>query len=51
MVGIFVNEQPHDVDVDVDVANGRPLFWLLRSDLNLKGTKYGCGVERPRRRR
>lgn len=47
MVGIFVNEQLHDVDV----ANGRPLLWLLRNDLNLKGTKYGCGVERPRRRR
>ncbi len=28
----------------VDVAPDTPLLWILRDVLNLKGTKYGCGV-------
>jgi isoquinoline 1-oxidoreductase subunit alpha len=28
----------------VDVAGDTPLLWVLRDTLNLKGTKYGCGV-------
>jgi isoquinoline 1-oxidoreductase subunit alpha len=28
----------------VDVAGGMPLLWVLRDVLNLKGTKYGCGI-------
>jgi aerobic-type carbon monoxide dehydrogenase small subunit (CoxS/CutS family) len=28
----------------VDVAGDMPLLWALRDTLNLKGTKYGCGV-------
>ena len=28
--------------VDVDPAT--PILWVLRDDLNLVGTKYGCGV-------
>ena len=29
----------------VDVADGNmPLLWVLRDKLNLKGTKFGCGV-------
>jgi len=28
----------------VDVAGDTPLLWVLRDVLNLKGTKYGCGV-------
>ena len=35
-----INGQPHAVDVDSDT----PLLWVLRDDLNLKGTKYGCGT-------
>ena len=35
-----VNGQSHAVDVDSDT----PLLWVLRDDLNLKGTKYGCGT-------
>ena len=27
----------------VEVDTGRPLLWVLRSDLGLTGTKYGCG--------
>ena len=28
----------------VDVAPDTPLLWVLRDVLNLKGTKYGCGI-------
>ena len=30
--------------VTVDVPGEMPLLWALRDVLNLKGTKYGCGV-------
>ncbi len=30
--------------VEVDVADGMPLLWVLRDELKLTGTKYGCGV-------
>jgi len=28
----------------VDVAADTPLLWVVRDVLNLKGTKYGCGI-------
>jgi isoquinoline 1-oxidoreductase alpha subunit len=28
----------------VDVPGDMPLLWVLRDVLNLKGTKYGCGI-------
>jgi aerobic-type carbon monoxide dehydrogenase small subunit (CoxS/CutS family) len=28
----------------VDVSPDTPLLWVLRDTLNLKGTKYGCGI-------
>src|ERR1700753_2649574 len=28
----------------VDVPGEMPLLWVLRDVLNLKGTKYGCGI-------
>lgn len=37
---LTVNGKPHTVDLPDDV----PLLWALRDDLNLTGTKYGCGV-------
>jgi isoquinoline 1-oxidoreductase alpha subunit len=30
--------------VDVDVDPGMPLLWVLRDELHLIGTKYGCGI-------
>jgi len=30
--------------VTVDVPDDTPLLWVLRDTLDLKGTKYGCGV-------
>ena len=28
----------------VDVAGATPLLWVIRDNLNLTGTKYGCGM-------
>src|SRR3954471_10118547 len=35
-----VNGIAHDVDADEDT----PLLWVLRDQLALTGTKFGCGV-------
>jgi isoquinoline 1-oxidoreductase alpha subunit len=35
-----VNGKSHSVDVPPDM----PLLWVLRDVLDLKGTKYGCGI-------
>jgi isoquinoline 1-oxidoreductase alpha subunit len=35
-----VNGQSHTVDVPPDM----PLLWILRDVLDLKGTKFGCGI-------
>jgi isoquinoline 1-oxidoreductase alpha subunit len=35
-----INGQSKQVDVPADM----PLLWVLRDVLNLKGTKFGCGV-------
>jgi len=37
---ITVNGQSTTVDVPADM----PLLWVLRDVLNLRGTKYGCGI-------
>lgn len=37
---ITVNGQTHSVDLPEDV----PLLWVLRDELGLTGTKFGCGV-------
>jgi len=39
-IRIRVNGHVHELDVPLD----KPLLWILRDDLGLKGTKYGCGV-------
>jgi aerobic-type carbon monoxide dehydrogenase small subunit (CoxS/CutS family) len=36
---LTVNGAKHDVDVAPNV----PLLWVLRDDLDLTGTRYGCG--------
>lgn len=35
-----INGRSYDADVDADT----PLLWVLRDNLGLVGTKYGCGV-------
>ena len=37
---INVNGTEHTVDVEEDT----PLLWVLRDEINLKGTKFGCGM-------
>ena len=37
---ITVNGERKTVDVEGDM----PLLWVLRDELGLKGTKFGCGV-------
>src|SRR6476619_4837643 len=39
-VSLKVNGKPTSVDAPPDM----PLLWVLRDVLELKGTKYGCGV-------
>ena len=39
-VSFKVNGQPKTVDVPADM----PLLWTLRDTLELKGTKFGCGL-------
>lgn len=38
---LTVNGRPHDVSVDYDDT---PLLYVLRDDLGLKGTRFGCGT-------
>jgi aerobic-type carbon monoxide dehydrogenase small subunit (CoxS/CutS family) len=40
MVGLRINGK----DVTVDVAPDTPLLWVLRDNLGLNGTKFGCGI-------
>ena len=35
-----INEHPTKVDVPANM----PLLWVIRDVLNLRGTKYGCGI-------
>lgn len=37
---ININGQDHTVEAEDDAT----LLWVLRDDLKLKGTKYGCGM-------
>ena len=37
---IKVNGKPRTVDVEADM----PLLWVLRDELDMKGSKFGCGV-------
>ena len=40
MIKLTVNGKAHSVDVEPEM----PLLWVLRDQLNLFGTKYGCGI-------
>lgn len=41
-MNLTINGNP--VEVNVAAGDDRPLLWVLREDLKLTGTKYGCGV-------
>lgn len=40
MIRLTVNGEPRELDVDPNM----PLLWVLRDELQLTGTKYGCGA-------
>jgi isoquinoline 1-oxidoreductase alpha subunit len=40
MISLTVNGKRHDVDV----PPGMPLLWVVRDELNMTGTKFGCGI-------
>ena len=42
MPTFFVNKER--VDISKDVHTDTPLLWILRDQLNMTGTKYGCGI-------
>jgi len=40
MIRLDVNGTTHSLDVEGEM----PLLWVLRDELKLAGTKYGCGI-------
>ena len=40
MASLTINGKKHDVAVEADT----PLLWVIREQIGLTGTKYGCGV-------
>lgn len=40
MISLLVNGQQRNVDVAPDT----PLLWVIREQLGLTGTKFGCGI-------
>ena len=40
MPHLTVNGKSHDIDADPST----PLLWVLREQVGLTGTKYGCGI-------
>jgi isoquinoline 1-oxidoreductase subunit alpha len=40
MLTLTVNGRRHEIDVEADA----PLLWVLRDELGLTGTKFGCGI-------
>lgn len=40
MLQLIVNGEAREVDVDPET----PLLWVIRENLNLSGTKFGCGA-------
>jgi isoquinoline 1-oxidoreductase alpha subunit len=40
MYTLKINGETHSVEADSDT----PLLWILRDQLDLVGTKYGCGI-------
>ena len=40
MVTLNINGKVHEVDVEPET----PLLWVIREQIGLTGTKYGCGI-------
>ena len=39
-ISLTINGKSHELDVEPDM----PLLWVLRDELGMTGTKFGCGV-------
>lgn len=39
-ISLSINGEAHELDVDPET----PLLWVLRDELQLTGTKFGCGI-------
>eukprot|EP00439_Symbiodinium_sp_Y106_P088302 s1_g838.t1 len=39
-ISVTINGKSHELDVEPDM----PLLWVLRDELGMTGTKFGCGV-------
>ena len=37
---LTINDETHEVEVE----DNMPLLWVLREELNMRGTKFGCGI-------
>jgi len=42
MIELTVNGKAYSIDVEPDT----PLLWVIREQIGLTGTKYGCGIGR-----
>jgi isoquinoline 1-oxidoreductase alpha subunit len=40
MANLTINGKTVDVDIEADT----PLLWVIRENIGLTGTKYGCGI-------
>jgi isoquinoline 1-oxidoreductase alpha subunit len=40
MINLTINGKAHSVDVEPDT----PLLWVIRDNIGMTGTKYGCGI-------
>ncbi|MGB5325968.1 MAG: (2Fe-2S)-binding protein [Pseudomonadales bacterium] len=40
MIRLTINNEAHEVDVEPDT----PLLWVIREQIKLTGTKFGCGM-------
>jgi isoquinoline 1-oxidoreductase subunit alpha len=40
MISITVNGKAHQLDVEPET----PLLWIIRDEIGLTGTKFGCGI-------
>ena len=40
MIAVTINGQRHELDIEPETT----LLWVLRDELGLTGTKYGCGI-------
>ncbi len=40
MINVTINGKPELLDVDPDM----PILWVIRENLEMTGTKFGCGI-------